>query len=181
MFERIADDLITIAYERVKSGEFNEGIKYLDISLNTSEDDTQKSEIYNLMGLAYYQLGEYATAKHMFEKSINKVNIQDNVANEYIKHMGELQLVFEELCNSNVKTKIFRLKNEVLKNHPNNVSVLNYLGVLLVVKGNFKEAKRCWNKSIWLYPNNLDALNYLVQIANMKITFWKKIRTFLSN
>jgi protein O-GlcNAc transferase len=156
------------------------------------ENDPNNSEIFYLLGVLRFQLGDFVKAKFFFSKSIdlnssnpaafNNLGMifkqQGEVAEAIINinkaielkpnfsgYYNNLALCFKDLKEFKTAINNFNL---ALKYDPNNSDVYNNLGLLFLEAKDYDEAIEKFLKSIALNKNNAQAYNNLGAIYFQK-------------
>lgn len=156
----------------LENNSYTDGIKKLEKAIKFND---KNYEIFNVLGLAYYKLGNFLKAKIMWEKSI-KLNPNDD-AFLYLKHINskefkEISKVFNKALSLANKGK-YKNAIKILKTIPygENIKFLNLFGLLKYSLRKRKKALKTWQRVLTLDKSNKEAINYLTKAYKERKSF----------
>ena len=161
---------INMAIVKGDRGEYQEAKKYYDIAQKHTKrkdgdrrikDDYVKSKLANLhlqLGDLYSGLGVYVDAIEEYRKALKLkpkfVDIKNKLAMS-LKETGEFEEAISEL-------------KDALRLRPHYSQGLVNLGLIYYAKGDLKDAKKIWEKTIEKFPDNKFAVIYLKTLVKLE-------------
>lgn len=148
-------------------------------------------DLYNVMGLCFYALGDFQRAKILWLRSIKLNEFEDNKAYAYLEDL-ESQEFKNVIANFNKALSFgeegqYRKAIDILNSKDfschNFVKFRNILGLYSMAEGDEKRARESWRKALKLDKNNPDTINYLTSDWNItgKSGLLDKLRHVLRN
>ena len=178
---------------------YNVGLEKVNMrDLSGAEIQLRKALTYNkahkdarnLLGLVYYEMGEKGKAYIQWKISSRVSNVEENVADQYIREMEEHPAIFEEI---NETAKKFNLAlsyakqgsddlaliqiKKVISLTPNFVRGHLLFALLHMRAGDKEEAKNDLNNALAVDNYNTTARRYLVEIGEAKAPSLDEIPT----
>ena len=149
----LMDKLFKEAFDYIKMGKEEEGIKRIRRFLNKHND------VWNawfLLGWGYRRLGMYKEGKDAFERALELHTPLSDTLNELAICLMELGDFIES----------FKKLNDALKLEPENTKVISNMGILSIKMGNKEEAEKYFRTVLEIDKDDSVAKEYLKRIRN---------------
>lgn len=172
--KQTSKQLYNSGLSKINDNDLSGGIRLLKRSL---EFDKNNNDSRNLLGLAYYQVGEIGKAIKQWKIGIN-LNLKDEVAKNFlveirvdskkVEYINTSIKMFNEALNQ-IEQKsedlaIIRLR-KAIKINPNFIKALNLLAICYMDQGHEEKALQVINKILQIDVRNFQALHIKHQIA----------------
>jgi len=146
----------------IKQGQEEKGARFLEEAVVLFDKDT---EVWNLLGVAYWILGDNKSAQDRFETAL-KLDPEDAVVNV---NVGSFFLSMAQLTNNPPDIlRSVRYFRTAVANDPTLASAHNGLGGALKLAGNNDEAILNWEKALEIDPN------YALSAYNLALVYLEK-------
>jgi len=165
-----------IGLEKARVRDLSGAILYLNRALRLNKNHT---DARNLLGLIYYEMGEFVEALSQWVISKN-LNPADNLADEYLEEIQADQRRLEAV-NQNIKKynqalayankgsedlAIMQLR-KVLAANPRFVKGYQLLALLYLHKNEYEKAKKALYQTLRIDKNNTLALKYMAEVKSL--------------
>lgn len=167
---RLKELYYQIAVKQVKERNLSQAIIYLEKANSLLDiQDGEVYEYYNLLGLCYYQLGEWHRAKKCWNYSKIVQSQEDNRAYHYLKHleleetqnyMNIYKQVLQYVQDYNYK-KAEKLLRQYLTDGIETVNAWQVLGLCQYKMGRYKQALVSFKKALEKDSSNSNTLRYI--------------------
>ena len=167
--------LYNSALNKINDNDLSGGIRLLKRSL---EFDKSNNDSRNLLGLAYYQVGEIGKAIKQWKISLSLLEtdsmaknflVESRINSKKVEYMNSSIKMYNEALNQieqkNEDLAIIRLKRAI-KVNPNFIKALNLLAICYIHQGNNAKAIQVVNLILQIDVRNFQAIHVKKEISD---------------